>query len=218
MELQLGKSIMGFPPAAVSNMCVISKWQEVDDFTNPLQHTPRRWTQIDDSTGKKTTIGKSIFHTCKWWMVMSLWLFCQQWRAIWWFHTLAHHMDMTLLSVAAVCLVWCGVTIGLPCVNARVCENMRVVVFVCFFSVTAYCLISGHSPLSTWRLPLDEWLMCLSWWSRSDGTKGSGKQRRTGWVCDRRRGGGERERETKKVPCLTETLPFVFHVMLFESR
>lgn len=36
MELQLGKSIMGFPPAAVSNICVISKWQEMDDFTNPL--------------------------------------------------------------------------------------------------------------------------------------------------------------------------------------
>lgn len=48
MELQLGKTIMGFPPAAVSTICVISKWQEMDDFTNPLQHTSRWWTQIDD--------------------------------------------------------------------------------------------------------------------------------------------------------------------------
>ncbi len=50
MELQLGKSIVGFPPGAVSTICVISKWQEMDDFTNPLQHTFRRWTQIDDGT------------------------------------------------------------------------------------------------------------------------------------------------------------------------
>lgn len=89
------------------------------------------------------------------------------------------------------------------CECARVC---KICVLLClFFSVTAYCLISGHSPLSTWCLPLDEWLMCLSWWSRSDRTERSGKQRRTGWVCGRRRGGGERE--TKKVQCLAETLP-----------
>lgn len=51
---------------------------------------------------------------------------------IWWFHTLVRHMEVTLLSVATVCLVWLGVTIGLLCVNAHMCENMCVV-FVCLF-------------------------------------------------------------------------------------
>ena len=50
MELQLGKSIMGFPSAAFSAICVISKWQEMDEFTNPLQHASGRPTQIDDGT------------------------------------------------------------------------------------------------------------------------------------------------------------------------
>ncbi len=78
---------------------------------------------------------------------------------------------------------------------ACVREWVNICVWWClFFSVTAYCLISGHSPLSTWCLPLYEWLMCLSWWSRSDKTERSGKRRRIGWVCD-----GDRDKESAMI-------------------
>lgn len=81
-----------------------------------------------------------------------------------------------------------------PTMCACVRAWVNICVWLClFFSMTAYCLISGHSPLSTWRLPLYEWLMCLSWWSRSDKTERSGKQRRIGWVCDGGRGDGDKE-------------------------
>lgn len=135
---------------------------------------------------KKKNSCKSVFHICKWWVLMSLRLFCQQWRAhmVPGFHTLARQMERRLLSLVAVCLLWRGVMMGLPCVHASVSEYMRVVVVGCFFSVTAYCLNSGHSRLSTWCLSLHEWLTCLSWWSRSD--------------------------KTKKVQWFSERLPFVF--------
>lgn len=79
-------------------------------------------------------------------------------KPIWWFHTLVRHMEVTLLSVATVCLVWLGVTIGLLCVNAHMCENMCVV-FVClFFSFCDSILLdfwaqsTVHMVLATWRM------------------------------------------------------------------
>lgn len=56
---------------------------------------------------KKKGDCESVFHICKWWVLMSLRLFCQQWRAhvVPRFHTLARHMEKQPLAAAVVCLL-----------------------------------------------------------------------------------------------------------------
>lgn len=175
-------------------------------------------------TGKKKNNCRSVFHICKLWVLMSQRLFCQQWRVhmVPEFHTLARHMERQPLSIAVVCLLWRGVTSGPWCVHTCVGDCMHVLVVMlvsfCLFGffffpcVTAYCLISGHSPPSTWCLPLCEWLMCLSWWSQWDKT-----ERGMGQVCERQRrwGGGCTQRRHDDY---IERSPFVFYLMLLEAR
>lgn len=179
-------------------MCVIFNWQEMDDFTNSAPHASRPRTQIDDGsslTGKGrgggmrqqlqirfphkqiavANVFKAVLSTTKRPYGSVNWL--ATWKCRLW--------------LGIVCLFWRGVTTGLPCVNVCVHKPHAVVcvvlffffLFFSFFPVTAYCLISGHSPLSTWRLPLEGQLMSamvksvrLDWEGWGKGSAGS--------VCD----------------------------------
>lgn len=95
---------------------------------------------------------------------MSLRRFCQQWRA----HMVPRFHILTFCRCCLSFLTWGhnGTTMW-TWMQRSVWEW-----FVCF-SVMAYCLISGHSPPSTWCYPFCEWLMCLSQRSRSDKTRRS---------------------------------------------
>lgn len=90
-------------------------------------------------------------------------LFYQQWRAHMapGFHTLARHMERRLLPVAAVCLLWRGVTTGLR-VRVYVCECVAFF----FFFLPLYEHIAWF--LGTVQCAHGAWWMCLSWWSRSE--------------------------------------------------
>lgn len=140
MELQLGKSIMGFPPAAVGTICVIFKWHEMDDFTNPLQHTTGTECRLMMTLlfAGESAKEKQLFKCFPYMQMVHAnvpRLFCQQLKAhmVPGFRTLARHMERRPLSVATVCLLWRGVTTVLPCVHACMNEYKRVVVFVLGF-------------------------------------------------------------------------------------
>lgn len=112
MELQLGKSIMGFPPAAVGTISVIFKWHKMDDFTNSLQHTAGSEDRLmmaflfAGDTAKEKQLLK-CFPYMQMVRVNVPRLFCQQWRIhmVPGFHTLVRHMERRPLSVAVVCLL-----------------------------------------------------------------------------------------------------------------
>lgn len=170
MELQLGKSIMGFPPGAVcSNMCVIFNWQEMDDFTNPppahlqASNTDWWWYKANSkSAGRPDNNCKFGFHINKPRLLMSSRLFCQQRGAhmVPGFRKLARHMEMQTFTRRCLSFLTWGHDRPAMCECVRV-WNPHAVVRVVFFPVTAYCLISGHSPPSTWRWPLEGQLMSV---------------------------------------------------------
>lgn len=88
------------------------------------------------------------------------------------FHMLARHIERRSLSIAVVCLFWRGVTMGLPCGHEckRVYESG---LFVFLWQHIAWFLGTVRCPHGAY--PFCEWLMCLSWWSRSDKTERSGE-------------------------------------------
>lgn len=67
-------------------------------------------------TKEKKNNCKSGFLICKLWVLISLRLFCQQWRAhmVPGLHIPTHRAERRQLSVCIVCLFWRGVTMGLP--------------------------------------------------------------------------------------------------------
>ena len=87
MELQLGKSIMGFPPPAECEQSVLSVLFANDRKRMTLQilfnappgaeHRLMMALLFACETAKEKTIVK-VFSICKWWVLMSLRLFCQQ--------------------------------------------------------------------------------------------------------------------------------------------
>lgn len=93
MELQLGKITMGFLPAAVSRVWVVSKWQEMDDFTNRLQHASQSshadqwwhfyWLERWQKKKKKKNNCESGFHICKLRVLISLGCFVNNGEPIW---------------------------------------------------------------------------------------------------------------------------------------
>lgn len=159
---------------------------------------------------KKKNNCKSVFHICKWWVLMSLRLFCQQWRAHMEpeFHTLARHMERQPLSVAVVCLFWRGVMLSLSCVRTCVSDYMHVVVFV----LGVFFLSCDSILLDFWAQSVVHMVLAALWIANVSVTVKPMGQDWEVWKAEKdwmsmwqkERGWGQRQRR-----CNDSLLPFV---------
>lgn len=208
MELQLGKSIMGFPPAA---------------YLSHFQMTGNRWLYKSSSTHLQAL-------NTDWW-----WHFANSKRKGQQFSKCFPYMQMvganvpkadlsTMKSPYGARVPYTGSPHGNAATFSRCCLSSltrghsgsivcecacvgKICVFVCcvFFQWQhiAWFLGTVRCPHGACRLTNGFCVCC----DEADGRRlrGLGSKGRAGWVRDRRRGGGGRESE--EVQCLTETLP-----------
>lgn len=199
MELQLGKSIMGFPPGAVcSNMCVIFNWQEMDDFTNPppahlrASNTDWWWYKANSkSGGRRDNNCKFGFHINKPRLLMSSRLFCQQRRAhmVPGFRKLARHMEMQTFHRRCLSFLTWGHDRPAMCECVRV-WNPHAVVCVCVF-FPRHSILLDFWAQSAVHMALAAWGTAYVCNGEADQIGQRGLGMGGGWVCD----GGVRDKE-----------------------